>query len=437
MHITWDLIDILVCFIEAILLFKYMEVYFNPKFNYRVNLIIIVILASSSFFLLQFYSTFRFVKLLVYLITASFASFSYEGKLLKKFLRFLILLSMTIAIENLVVFVMMTATGQSLASFVDNTAYRLIAIAISKTILYIIIEWLASQKTDQILELSVKKPVVVKLTALLIITIIIMFLVLNLYAKYEEETNNINILALSLSIFCIFAINIYNDILKQAKEQMEISLINQQKQMQYKYAKSIEESIEEMNYLRHDISKHLSSIAWYVRNKEYDKLDKYISDISLPLEKSGEILMVGNKEISALLSIKLKEAEKNNIAVNIKSRFEEEVVINSADLWILLGNIMDNAIEACLKVQDTQPIIDLDIQTKSGYLLIDCINSLDGKSLIKEGSNLLTNKRNKEEHGLGLKIIKRIADSYEGNMDYSVEEDKFVLNVTVLNIYRK
>ena len=90
-----------------------------------------------------------------------------------------------------------------------------------------------------------------------------------------------------------------------------------------------------------------------------------------------------------------------------------------------------------MKVREIQPIIDLVIQTKSGYLLIDCINSLDGKSLIKEGSNLLTNKRNKEEHGLGLKIIKRIADSYEGNMDYSVEEDKFVLNVTVLNIYRK
>ena len=64
-------------------------------------------------------------------------------------------------------------------------------------------------------------------------------------------------------------------------------------------------------------------------------MDKYISDIALPLEKSSEILMVGNPEISALLSSRLKEAEKNDIVVNIKSRFEEEIVINLADLSIL------------------------------------------------------------------------------------------------------
>ena len=437
MHITWDVIDFLVCFIEAILLFKYMEVYFNPKFNYSVNLIIIVILASSSFFLLQFYSTFRFIKVLVYLMTTIFASFSYEGKPLKKFLRFLVLLSLTIGIENLVVFIIMTATGQSLAVFIDNTAYRLIAITISKTILYIIIEWLASKKTDQFLEISIKKSVVLKLTALLITTITIMFLVLNLYTKYQEEANNINVLALCLSIFCILAISIYNDILKQAEEQMEISLINQQKQMQYRYNKSIEESIEEMRYLRHDISKHITSIAWYVRNEEYDKLNEYISDISLPLEKSSEIIMVGNAEVSALLSVKLKEAEKNDIVVNIKSNIKEEIVIKPADLSILLGNIMDNAIEACLKVHEMQSIIDLTIQTKSGYLLIDCINSFDSKNLIKEGLNLLTNKRNRKDHGLGLKIIKRIVETYEGYMDYSIEEDKFVFNVTILNKNQK
>ena len=90
-----------------------------------------------------------------------------------------------------------------------------------------------------------------------------------------------------------------------------------------------------------------------------------------------------------------------------------------------------------MKVREIQPIIDLVIQTKSGYLLIDCINSLDGKSLIKEGSNLLTNKINKKYHGLGLKIIERIAETYEGDMEYSIEEDKFILNVTVLNISQK
>ena len=86
---------------------------------------------------------------------------------------------------------------------------------------------------------------------------------------------------------------------------------------------------------------------------------------------------------------------------------------------------------------DTQSIRDLDIQTKLGYLLIDCINSLDSKNLIKEGSNLLTNKRNKKDHGLGLKIIERITQTYEGNMDYSIEEDKFILKVTVLNRTQK
>ena len=69
--------------------------------------------------------------------------------------------------------------------------------------------------------------------------------------------------------------------------------------------------------------------------------------------------------------------------------------------------------------------------------MIDCINRFDSKNLIKEGSNLLTNKRNKKDHGLGLKIIERITQTYEGNMDYSIEEDKFILKVTVLNRTQK
>ena len=142
--------------------------------------------------------------------------------------------------------------------------------------------------------------------------------------------------------------------------------------------------------------------------------------------------MVGNIEVSTLLSVKLKEAEENNIVVSIKSNIEEEIVIKMANLSILLGNIMDNAIETCLKVHEIQPIIDLTIQTKSGYLLIDCINSFDSKSLIKDGSNLLTSKRNKKAHGLGLKIISVLGNLWRG-YGYYMEEDKFILKVTVLN----
>ena len=160
MAIIWEVIDILVCLIEAILLFKYMKIYFSQKFSYRINLILIFTLSISTYIVLQFYTTFKFVKVLAYLMITIFIAISHEGNLIKKLMRFLVLLAMTIGVENLVVFIMITITGQSISAFIDNTTYRLTAISMSKIILYIIITWLADKKTTQLIDLKIKRSII-------------------------------------------------------------------------------------------------------------------------------------------------------------------------------------------------------------------------------------------------------------------------------------
>lgn len=433
MDMLWTIIDLFVCVIETVILFKYMTIYFTSKFDNIINYLSIIVISLFSYLMIKMDNSIIFLSGLLYLVIFIFIVFLFKGNNVKKMLRWLILLVLTIGIENFIVFIVMTIVKNPLSVFLEDTSYRFTAMAASKILLYAIIVWLESRETNSYLELNIKKSMIYKILILLLVTVVILSLLLELYTTYQKQMNLINILALSFTIFCLLAISIYEDIIRQARDELDIKLINQQKKYQYNYAKTVESSIEEMKYIKHDIAKHLTAIAWYTENKEYTKLSEYMRRLSIPLEKTDEIIILGDSQVSALIYTKVSLAKKNGIKVSIRTNYEEELKIESLDLSILFGNIIDNAIEACMKLVKDKREINLSIIAKSGYFLIDCINTFDNTKVIKDGIWLLTNKENPKIHGKGLKIIQSIVNLYSGELTYEILDDKFKLKITILN----
>lgn len=105
------------------------------------------------------------------------------------------------------------------------------------------------------------------------------------------------------------------------------------------------------------------------------------------------------------------------------------------DIGIILNNLLDNAIEACEKLEQEQRYINLTLKKKNHFLLIEVENSFDGKVIWEDGGIVpMTTKQSDlpdilMEHGIGLKNVKDVADHYLGDMDIKIKNDVFKVTV--------
>lgn len=134
--------------------------------------------------------------------------------------------------------------------------------------------------------------------------------------------------------------------------------------------------------------------------------------------------------VNAILNTKLSAAKKQGIKTLCNTVKDFHIKqIEEIDLCHLLGNLLDNAIEAAVKCpQGKTKYIEIFITERNQILLITVKNSYNQEEL---PPTLQTSKFNKIDHGFGIKTIKRIAKKYDGFADFYTENDLFCCNVTL------
>ena len=122
--------------------------------------------------------------------------------------------------------------------------------------------------------------------------------------------------------------------------------------------------------------------------------------------------------------------------------FPENLKIQGYDIGIIIGNALDNAIEACKKLKGkdsrAETFITLSSFSRGKMFFIEVENSFDGKIIRKKYSEFpVTDKKDKKAHGIGLSNIKNTAEKYHGGVDWSVENKKFILTIMLQNERRE
>ena len=166
---------------------------------------------------------------------------------------------------------------------------------------------------------------------------------------------------------------------------------------------------------------------------KYDAVDiqDYIDHMEYFLHNPREIVSSGNVEIDSVLNYMLQRAKEELKTVTVKVILPEEIK-HSFDLNILLGNLLENAIEAAERTENKY--LNVSITLQKGILRIRIDNSFVTESTSykeeRDGSRILqTTKKRKELHGIGLKNVKKIVESYNGNMEIHMENDIFSVNI--------
>ncbi len=227
--------------------------------------------------------------------------------------------------------------------------------------------------------------------------------------------------ALSMSAvgFYVFGMNrIYTEQEKSAQCHMQIAAY-----------RVLEEQYRQSERLRHDLKNHVLALSGFLEKKEWDGMARYLNDMRDSVDFGSGEEITGNRTADILLYQKRKTAESKNILWECDAQMPPQCHIREFDLCVLLGNLLDNAIEACgrlRRAEDNIRFIRIRIGTVRRCLLLEIENSMTDKRKEDAAAGQNTGK---ESHGIGLANVRDVVRRYDGTMNIESGEGIFTVSL--------
>ena len=178
---------------------------------------------------------------------------------------------------------------------------------------------------------------------------------------------------------------------------------------------------------RHDYHNHIQTMKAYLSLNRLEELDAYLDKLDSNLTAVDTITKTGNITLDAILNSKLTLAAAGKINVNVRAIAPASLSMNEIDMCILVGNLLDNAIEACTKVEDAT---DRFIRVYIGMLKEQFYISITNSTCHNAGKHSGRYRTSKQGmHGFGLQRIDRIVDKYGGYVNRQSEAGVFATEI--------
>lgn len=168
--------------------------------------------------------------------------------------------------------------------------------------------------------------------------------------------------------------------------------------------------------LFHDYHNHMGVLRQMLSHQNYDGAVQYLDELQEPIKEMKDTVWTGDETVDYLINSKAAAAASCQIQLQIQVEFPRHTNIRSADLCAIIGNLLDNALEAAGKIPDSrQRFISLTIRRINQMLVIKAENSYADKPR-KENGQLKTTKSEQRLHGWGLKSAQTAAEKYDGTI---------------------
>ena len=193
-----------------------------------------------------------------------------------------------------------------------------------------------------------------------------------------------------------------------------------------RHLEEVQTIYQEMRGWRHDYHNHIQTMKAYRALGQGERLDNYLNELDADLTSLDKLIRSGNVMVDAALNAKLSLARSKDIALTVTARVPERLSVNDVDLCVVIGNLMDNAMEACLKLPKEKRFIRIYMDRKGANLYLSVTNSSLGKPK-KSGARFLTSKAG--NHGFGLLRMEGIVHKYDGIYKTNGEMDAFTAEI--------
>lgn len=240
------------------------------------------------------------------------------------------------------------------------------------------------------------------------------------------------------SIFLFFinvgACLVYYVIAKLINEQeknIQLSENNHRLAMQNLQYENLQEKIADARRAKHDVRHHISLMQEYVRNRNYDELEKYLNSYQQSLPDDTLISFCDNKAVNAVMLYFAQAAKNADIDYDVKAVIPEDIAIDETDLSVLFGNLIENAIDACKAESGDNKKIVIRALTDDHKLCLGIDNTFTGA--VKKDFNGVLFSSKHVGFGIGVESVKSIAEKYGGTYRAEVKDGMFMSSV-LLNL---
>ncbi len=209
---------------------------------------------------------------------------------------------------------------------------------------------------------------------------------------------------------------------------MERRMAAYQQDLIEKHCEEVENMYRQTRGWRHDYRNHIQTMKAYLDMGKYQELSDYLDQLNADLSSVDTVIKTGNVMIDAILNSKISVARAKQIRVEAKVIVPQQLSVAEVDLCVILGNLLDNAIEACLRIaEESHRFIRIYMDVLQGQLYLYVLNATAGK-LRQQGGVYLSTKTARG-HGYGLMRMDRVVEKYHGYLDRQDEDGVFATEV--------
>lgn len=359
--------------------------------------------------------------LLIFMISSS----AYKKNIMQRCIFSLLICSIWMLVEVIVMMILRTISLdagilQDTGKFISEMCMLLLSVIISHCI-----------KDSYYPELSLRYFLIILLIPIGSIYIMHhIFLIAAAHNEYVIFSASASFLLLVVN-YVIF--EVYDWISRDAELREQNRLYAQQLELCSHQAEERETLYLEIRRIRHDLKKHLSGLLGMVQTGQLSDAEKYIMqllDVGVA-ERPEEVSHSGNIIVDSLINNAYALAQKDNIHFNINVLVPAAIPFENGHLAVILGNLMENALEACKELPVEQRFISLDISYAKEVFQISIKNSYQKKRKRDIIGRYLTTKDDTVYHGLGLSSINHAIANYQGQMEIADKNNEFQVTVVM------
>lgn len=186
-----------------------------------------------------------------------------------------------------------------------------------------------------------------------------------------------------------------------------------------KYSAEVENMYAKMRGWRHDYRHHIQAMKIHAASGEYEEIARYLDMLDDDLTNVETVVKTGNRMADAILNSKLSLAAEKEITVKAEAKIPVSLTVSELDLCIIIGNLLDNAIDACMELPASERLIRVYMEMKGNYLYLSLLNTAGGRK--KRGFKSTKGKG----RGLGLRRIDSAVRKYGGYVTRASEDNAF------------
>lgn len=424
-------VELTACIIESIICVYFLMAYFGLKTDSRkLFKFLIFFFGTMTTELLVTYGDIS-ETLCMFLTIGLFWTFSVvflNGKTVSKLLVSALIYFIIIAVNVATVTLFSAILTENYSSLIGRMGItRIIILIITKAALFLILQLILKSKKRTNLFLSVTEYLTVLITFFTTTSVLLII-------RYILKTNTLNPELFVIAVSCMIFLNIITiffivKISQKNKARVEVELLNLEFEQQKHNALEIDRRYNEILTIRHDMRNYISCACALAEQGDYRDLNDYLKKLSdTRIGKAKVYVKTPSSILDAVLNDKITTALERSIDVKYDVMCELGD-IQDIDMGILMGNLLDNAIEACKKNHEPS-CIDFKIVNSKSFIVIVIKNTCN-RSVITNGRFPETTKNDTKNHGLGLKSVSDIVGRYYGNIEFRQQEGIFEVNIVL------